>query len=82
MEDCRLIQYGEYPEFYADGVAAIETIGTNLSVLFYRWRRVDGLLQRCVAGELIRPRATLPLEFAIWKNVPELAQAVDLMLLH
>lgn len=62
----RLVEYGEYPEISADGVGDLKVIGTKLYIVLFRWRRVDGIYQRCICGEIIRSFASLREEQFMW----------------
>jgi hypothetical protein len=82
VDSKRLIEYGEYPEIYADGVGDAHAIGTNLSILLFRWRRVDGIFQRCVSAELVRPMANLFGDMLLLKAALHPAAIESPMVLH
>lgn len=54
-----LLDLGNYPEIFADGVADMYEVATNMHFLLFRWRMMDGVLRRCLTGEVIRPTMTV-----------------------
>lgn len=53
-----LVDLGTHPEIYADGIGDLVIVEPNAQVLFFRWRKLDGILRRCIVAELIRPLAS------------------------
>jgi hypothetical protein len=72
-----LLDLGNYPEIYADGVGDMYEIAANSHFLLFRWRMMDGVLRRCLTGEIIRPTMTMePAVLAIMRaSFPRNCQA-------
>jgi hypothetical protein len=50
-----LLDFGDYPEIYSDGIGQVTYIGHHAHLLLFRWKRIDGIWQPVVVGDLIRP---------------------------
>jgi hypothetical protein len=57
--DNDLIDFGDYPEIYADGLGEVQITGVNARLLFFRWRKMDGVFRRQIASAITRPVASL-----------------------
>ena len=63
-----LIDLANFAEIYADGLGDVFEMPPNIHALYFRWRKIDGVLRRCLAGEVIRPIASVePALLALWR---------------
>jgi hypothetical protein len=56
-----LIDLGNYPEIYSDGIAEVHILGVNARLYLYTWQRLNGVFRRVVTCTIIRPTATMSL---------------------
>ena len=64
-----LLDLGNFPELYADGLGDVYEVDANLHMLWFRWRLIDGVMRRCLAGEVIQPIASVtPAVLAAWRG--------------
>lgn len=63
-EDAALWDMGGVPEFYADGLGDVTFMSDNARLVFFAWRKVNGVMRRCIAAEIVRPVPTLTLGVA------------------
>jgi hypothetical protein len=57
-----LLDLGNYPEIFADGIGDVFSIGRMAHVVLFRWHKVDGVFRKIIAGEVIRPVGAVSLE--------------------
>ncbi len=77
-----LIDLGNYPEIYADDVAEIQLLnGGNRRVVFFSWRRINGVFQRMVVGAVIRPAVSIMTSFPMFRTAMDEA-TINLNLLQ
>ncbi len=63
-----LLDLGNYPEVYANGLGDVFEVAANIHMLWFRWRLIDGVMRRCLAGEVITPVASLtPVVLRAWR---------------
>ena len=65
-EETGVIEYGEYPEVYADA-SEVKVLGHNAHIVLTRWRRVGGVYRRCIVGEVIQPIAVMHQDLPVWQ---------------
>lgn len=54
MRTSDLLDIGQHPEFYADDIADVWFTQTTVRYIFFEWKKLDGVLRRCISGEVIR----------------------------
>jgi hypothetical protein len=54
-----LLDLGDAPELYSNGIAEVHVIGANARLLMFVWRRIDGVFRRVLAYTSIRPASSL-----------------------
>jgi hypothetical protein len=59
MESENLVDLGNYPEIYSDGIGEVHILGVNARLYLYTWQRVNGVFKKVVACTIIRPTATM-----------------------
>ena len=57
-----LLDLGNYPEIFADGIGDVFTVGSMAHVILFKWHKLDGVFRRIIAGEVIRPVGAVTLE--------------------
>lgn len=54
-----LLDLGGYPEFFSHGIGEVH-IGSEVSeLLFYRWRKIEGVWRRVIVAVTTRPTTQL-----------------------
>jgi hypothetical protein len=59
MANNDVLDLGDAPELYSDGIAEVNVIGANARLLMFVWRRVDGVFRRVLAYTSIQPASSL-----------------------
>jgi hypothetical protein len=62
MEDTGLLDLGNYPEIFADGIGDVFTVGPMAHVILFKWHKLNGVFRRIIAGEVIRPVGAVSLD--------------------
>jgi hypothetical protein len=50
-----LLDFGGYPEIYADGVGAVDILGVNARTKMFTWQKIDGVYPRVTVLSVVRP---------------------------
>jgi hypothetical protein len=50
-----LLDLGNYPEIYADGLAEVQFLGANARLVLFTWHKMDGVFRKMIAVTIIRP---------------------------
>ncbi len=66
-----LLDFGNAPEIYGDGIAEVQIIGGNARLLMFAWRKINGCFQRVLVATLIRPASSLGDAMAIKRTALE-----------
>jgi hypothetical protein len=60
-----LIDMGNCPEIYADGLAEIQNLGSTARLVYFSWQRIDGVFRQFKVLSLIRPKESLATSSAL-----------------
>lgn len=55
----QLVELGDAPEIYADGIAAVYITGEMARVVLYSWRRLGGVFRPVTVATIVRPVSSL-----------------------
>jgi hypothetical protein len=50
-----LVDLGDYPEIYADGLGEAQFLGANARLVLFTWHKMDGVFRRKIAATVVRP---------------------------
>jgi hypothetical protein len=56
------IDFGQVPEIYIDGIAAVDILGVNARLRFFTWQRIDGVFRKVIALNVIQPVTSIGLD--------------------
>lgn len=67
IESHELLDYGSYPEITAHGIADVCVYGSMTEIVYFRWKRMEGIWRRVVSGVAFRPTDSVIPSFALFE---------------
>jgi hypothetical protein len=61
MDEEQVLELGNLPEIYADGIGRVTPCGPNVKLQLWTWTEIGGVLQRVAVATIIRPFDSLVL---------------------
>ena len=86
VKTTKLLDFGDYPHIYCDGIGDVHYIGANATMYPFVWRRIEGIFQPVISAVVVRPIATMTphidemIERAL--ALPPVMDAQSAMMLH
>src|SRR5437763_12656884 len=70
------IDFGQVPEIYIDGVAAVDILGVNARLKLFTWQKIDGVFRKVIAVNVIQPVTSIGLDREMFEGAAAGARGI------
>lgn len=74
-EEGELLDLGGYPEITGNGIGAVHVHGSITEVIYFRWKKIEGIWRRVVSGAAFRPTETVLPSMSMFQSAIRSAKA-------